>query len=443
MTALPSKRPEPEYALLLKEELRAKMPTAFFRAFIEPLTVTHSGEQTLELIAPDSSIAAHVESRYRHLIEEALQRLEFRGQMSLRAGFKESKASQRAEQSVLVPAGASPASPQETQGTLPVGFVPCPANRDRIEQLCRGEFKGPVLLVGQEGCGKTLLARALVEQDRAGKRRGLFLTLETYLTEFSLACRKKDTISWRTRLRSHDAIAVDDVHYLKAQALRGQEELRNLIDDCEQQGRPLILCSSVHPQQLSLLPDLLSRLNAIPMIELLYPDQAGREQILEAELSKQGLKLPPAQVSFLAKRISRDMRRLKSAAMRLVGRQSQIQRSLSESELRDLSADLFTHSRSLRPAEILEAVAAFYGMTVDSIRGAARDREYALARHLAAFIALEYGGMTQKEAATMIGRKEHGSVAHARRKIERLMDQDLFFRRQVERMIDGLHHKET
>jgi chromosomal replication initiator protein len=134
------------------------------------------------------------------------------------------------------------------------------------------------------------------------------------------------------------------------------------------------------------------------------------------------------------------MRRLKSAARRLERACSPGARlcDLGPEELDALLCDLYTPRPNVRPEEIVQTVAAAFRIDPAALTGPARDQKYALPRHLAAWLCVERLGLNLKETAAVIGRKDHASVIHARRKISELLGRDLFFQNQVREISDRL-----
>ncbi len=93
--------------------------------------------------------------------------------------------------------------------------------------------------------------------------------------------------------------------------------------------------------------------------------------------------------------------------------------------------DLFTKKETPSSFQILKKVTAFYNITPEAITSSSRAKKFSLDRHLVAYICIKNLKLTLKETAKIIGRKDHVSVIHACKKIEKLMKEDLFFRQQV------------
>lgn len=484
-----------------KQELRGLIPGPFFRRFIQPLearlesaadgggahvetpidpagpgehveTSTRPGGEQLVLIAPDEAHRARIEERYLDLIRERLRQTPIRGQVSLRSSLEADadgprrhanaapprrvETSTRAGGEARAPEADAPAANQSAAGAgvvadgldaeageIAPGFFAARGNRAALAQLLtQGAPPGAVLLGGPEGSGKSAAADLLVERARTQGKRARRLNMEEFLTEFSLALRSRKNIAWRQELRSHDLLAVDDFQFLKPGAERAQEELHLLCDEFFRRGSSLILCCDRPPVKLGLAPALLSRLQSGVALELDYPELPGRRALLRSEAARLGCELSDRAIQYLAARISRDMRRLKSAVLRLE-RHASFSGSagtlIDEPEQIDrICGDLYTPRPQLSPQQVLRAVSRFLRVPTEAICGSARDKRFALARHLVAYLCTEHLGLTLKEAAGVIGRRDHGSVMHARKKIEALLARDLFFHGQVREIVAAL-----
>lgn len=437
--------------------------------FIDPLRVVqspatesaeHDERAALILIAPNAKHKKHIEQRYLTQIRETLRQFQnapaqilireaedgagafatvetptLQGQVRHRASFSDvtAKVSHGDAQHAL-----TASEPTAACFSIP-GHQPAAVNQHELDRLWRGGCgSGALSITGPSGSGKTAIVRAYAQMQ---SKRGVptrYMTAEEFLTEFSLACRKRENIAWRTALRAHRVLIIDDFQFIKPQALRSQEELQYLVDEFQNNDHLLILCSDRDLNDQGLTPALLSRLQAGHRIQLAYPAHGERETIL-SEAGRE-LDLAREHITYLAGRISRDMRQLKSAIRRLShAREMKGDRRSPEwtsSELDQVCADLYTKRPEVSPERVLAVVADYFQLTPEAIRGPVRDKQHSMARHLAAYLCVEQLQMSLKDTAAAIGRREHGSVIHARKKIEESLGRDLFLRKQLQELTE-------
>jgi chromosomal replication initiator protein len=91
-------------------------------------------------------------------------------------------------------------------------------------------------------------------------------------------------------------------------------------------------------------------------------------------------------------------------------------------------------SRQVTPQEVVEAVAAQYGIPVEAMAGDSRSRQVSTARQTAMFLVRELTHMSYQEIARLFGRSEHSTVLVACRKVSRTLTADASLRRSVEEL---------
>ena len=165
-------------------------------------------------------------------------------------------------------------------------LVVSPANRAAISIVRQpGKWPMPVICAtGPFRCGLTTLLRAWCgEVGGAYFRAGDFSKLKP---------ADLDTLG-------SGFVALDD-----ADRVTPNERLLTLINRTGEEGGRLLLASSASPSQWPVAsPDLKSRLNSMPIAEILPPDEPMLTGRLEAAAARHFLKLEPEVVAYLAPRL--------------------------------------------------------------------------------------------------------------------------------------------
>ena len=462
MSALPEPRTEPaargthSHWERVQPELRAKIPDPFFRTFIQPLIASSGAqpeERELSLVVPDEKLLEHIKLRYIKIIEQSLRATDFRGEINLlpqkslpvarsSADTETNRFTQEQTPGVdPAPALMDPTTDRPNARPGPGGYLVSSPAHPLTEQLLGLNFRGGLALVkGRNGYGKTTLGRDLVARGLGSNQSARYVSLEGFLTEFSLACQQKTAIAWRGEIRRQRLLVIDDFQFLKKGAGHSQEELRNLIDEYEERGHKLILLSDRPFEGLPLSDTLRSRFLSAFQVELPPPDFSARLNILKNEITALGGAVRSEDLMYLARNIAGDGRKLKSAAQRLFynssanGAAGLEERAEDPRRLESLCRDLFTVKIQIAPESVLTHVAEHFQTTPEAVAGPSRDKKHALARHLVACLCVDLCGLKFGATARLIGRKEHSCVVHARRKIAAMLEEDLFFRREVENL---------
>ena len=82
-------------------------------------------------------------------------------------------------------------------------------------------------------------------------------------------------------------------------------------------------------------------------------------------------------------------------------------------------------------------MAAYFGLTVDSLRGKSRQRELVTARQISMYVFRELTDLSYPSIARLFGGRDHTTVIHAFDKIERLMSE----RKQIYDQVNDLRQR--
>jgi len=145
------------------------------------------------------------------------------------------------------------------------------------------------LLVGPPASGKSHLAAVWAEKTGAPS------IAAGDLSEATVALFQAD----ETR-----ALRVEDID----RGISDQRVLFHLLNHARETGRSVLLTSAVAPGDLTVaLPDLRSRLRALPMIMIAEPDDALLGAVMVKLFSDRQLTVEPAVISYLIRHMNRSM----------------------------------------------------------------------------------------------------------------------------------------
>lgn len=75
---------------------------------------------------------------------------------------------------------------------------------------------------------------------------------------------------------------------------------------------------------------------------------------------------------------------------------------------------------SLRSEDLMVLVARYYKLSPEVLRGKSRKKNIVLARHVAMFLLRQVMGLSLSEVGQVLGFRDHSTVDHACKKVERL-----------------------
>jgi len=167
----------------------------------------------------------------------------------------------------------------------------------RIREWLEAPAPEPLLICGDAGSGKShLLNAACLSRESAGSG-GLYLSLH------EAASFSPEAIEG---FEAFDLICLDELEALPS-THDWQEALLHLYNRVLDSGGHLLLASRSPPAgQEWVLPDLASRLRAVPVVQLARPRDAELHAMLRARASGRGLDMPDEVAAYILKRARRD-----------------------------------------------------------------------------------------------------------------------------------------
>lgn len=167
-------------------------------------------------------------------------------------------------------------------------------------------------LHGEAGSGCSHLLAALCTE---AQTMGLSAAL------LPLSALRDEPPSLLDGLEGQDLLALEDIDVVAGDA-DWEEALFHLFNRARAAGSRMVFSAAQVPSGAGFsLPDLVSRLNLAPFWELVLPDDAGREAMLQAAAGRRGLQLEPELLRYLVQRGPRGSGRL-LAFLEMLDRQS-------------------------------------------------------------------------------------------------------------------------
>jgi chromosomal replication initiator protein len=283
----------------------------------------------------------------------------------------------------------------------------------------------PLYLYSQTGQGKTHLLHAIghdvLRTNPAA--RVLYMSAERFMFDFVTAMRARDTFAFKARLRSADVLMIDDVQFIAGKEST-QEEFLHTVDELMTGGRRLVISADRAPHALDGVEGrILSRLTQGLVADIAPADFALRQAILTAKVEKLGgsVTVPFDVIELLAARIVSNIRELEGALNRLVAYAQLSSRQIDIAFAEEVLAEMFRASRRrITIDEIQRRVSEHFKIRQAEMVSARRAREVARPRQIAMYIAKQLTPRSLPEIGRKFGGRDHTTVIHAIRQIERL-----------------------
>ena len=285
----------------------------------------------------------------------------------------------------------------------------------------------PLFLYGGVGLGKTHLMHAIAHRVKQldPNRRVVYLSAEKFMYQFVRALRSKDTMTFKELFRSVDLLMVDDVQFISGKDST-QEEFFHTFNTLVDRGRQIVISADRSPSDLAGLEERIRSRLGWGLVADIHPTTYElRLGILQAKAEQLGVGIPPRVIEFLASRITSNVRELEGALNRIVYYASLVQKPISidmaQEELKDL---LRANDRQVTIEEIQKAVVRHYSIRMADMTSARRSLAIARPRQMAMYLAKQLTPRTLPEIGKRFGGRDHTTVMHALRQIERLTAED-------------------
>ncbi|MCS7057304.1 MAG: chromosomal replication initiator protein DnaA [Meiothermus sp.] len=395
---------------------------------IQPLGVVNG---SLELGVPTSFFKGWIEDHYAELLTEALTRL---GAQTPRFELKVIPG--KAVQEDIFSAANSPRpqgprvrlNPKYTFENFVVGQNNNLAHAAAVAVAeSPGNAYNPLFIYGGVGLGKTHLMHAVGHSvaQRFPDKKIEYVSTETFTNELINAIREDRMTEFRDRYRSVDLLLVDDVQFIAGKE-RTQEEFFHTFNALYEARKQIILSSDRPPKDiLTLEARLRSRFEWGLITDIQPPDLETRVAILKMNSEYRNMRVPEEVLEYIARKITSNIRELEGALMRVIAYASLNGVPLSKGVAAKALSDVFAATENaLAPEDILRAVAEYYGLRAEEIRGMGRRKEVVIPRQVAMYLIRELTHASLPEIGQFFDGRDHTTVLYAIQKIQESSESD-------------------
>jgi chromosomal replication initiator protein len=287
----------------------------------------------------------------------------------------------------------------------------------------------PLFIYGGTGLGKTHLMQAIAQYvgEHSSDLSVRYVTSETFMNDFINSLRDKRIEGFKQRYRTYDLLLVDDVQFFEHKE-RIQEEFFHTFNSLYEAGSQIVMSSDRPPRDIATLEERLrSRFEWGLITDIQPPDLETRIAILRKKVKTDGIHVPdPQLLSFIASRISTNIRELEGALTRVVAFSSLTGRSLSVDLAEDVLKDVFPQGEAAEVSirRIQELVSDRFQLSMDELCGDKRSQNIVYPRQVAMYLSRELTDSSLPKIGKEFGGRDHTTVIHATSKIARLIRED-------------------
>jgi len=288
----------------------------------------------------------------------------------------------------------------------------------------------PLFIYGGTGLGKTHLLHAIgaYVNDHSKGLTTRYVTSETFTNDFINSLRDKRIEGFKHRYRAYDVLLVDDIQFLEGKE-RFQEEFFHTFNTLYEAGRQIVISSDRPPKEIATLEERLrSRFEWGLITDIQPPDLETRIAILRKKVTTDGIAVTdPEVLTFIAGRVTTNIRELEGALTRVVAFSSLTGLPLDVDLAEQVLRDLFPSSGDLPEVtigRIQEAVCDRFSLTVQELVSQRRSQAVAYPRQVAMYLSRELTDASLPKIGKEFGGRDHTTVLHANAKITRMIKED-------------------
>jgi chromosomal replication initiator protein len=303
----------------------------------------------------------------------------------------------------------------------------------------------PLFLYGGVGLGKTHLMHAIGNAILAAdpRKRVAYAPSEHFMNELVTSIKEGKTAEFRRRYRMMDLLLVDDIHVLENKE-RTQEEFFHTFNALYDARKQIVLTSDRPPKEIPGLEErLISRFEWGLVADIKAPDYETRVAILRKKAEDDGLVIDLDVIDFIATACTSSVRELEGAILKLLAVSSltnqEVSVPLAQTALKGMLRDEPPPTQKrIFGSDVREAVAREWRVEVRALTSSSRTKDLTVPRQVAMYLMREILDLSLKEIGSHFGGRDHSTVIHSIRKIEKALGEDATLQERVEQLRDTL-----
>jgi chromosomal replication initiator protein len=445
--------------------MRVEIGETRFDLWIKPLWLTDVSAQGVEIGCPDTFKRDYVSQHYGETIAKAFRELAPElGPVKFTFATRPYLAVSNPNPQPLphVAAGFSALEPKMLERLAPGSIPPNPAYTfddfvtgksnqmaaaaaqaasDRMVKGLPPAFN-PLFLYGGSGLGKTHLMHSVVWEVLRNSQtaRVMFITAENFLRRFLNAMKDRDMMTFKDELQSVDLLLVDDVQFIKDKNAT-QEEFFYRFNELIAMGKQVMFSADRSPAHLDGVAERIrQRMQNGVTLEVHPTDFELRLAILERKCERnlphyKNVSIGEDVRRFLASKLHSNTRELEGALNNLFHFANTVGDPITlEVSKQVLSHMLGNSDRRVTVEEIKKLTASFYGIRVQDMDSPRRTRNLVRPRQVSMYLAKSLTQRSYPDIGRRFGNRDHTTVIHAVRQIERLSRLDPTLADEVEQL---------
>ena len=280
----------------------------------------------------------------------------------------------------------------------------------------------PLFLYGGVGLGKTHLMHAIGNRilELYKNYNVLYVTSEKFTNQLINAIKDNKNDMFRSKYRNIDVLLIDDIQFIAGKE-RIQEEFFHTFNALYEEGKQIIISSDKPPRDIPFLEDRLkSRFEWGLLADISCPDYETRLAILRKKAQDENIIIDDFILSNIANKIDSNIRELEGVFNKIVARATLTHSSITIELAEKIITEFKYESEKVISCDFIkETVAKYFSIEKDDLSGNKRSNDIAFPRQIAMYLCREVANMSYPQIGIDFGGRDHSTVMHACKKIEK------------------------
>ena len=282
----------------------------------------------------------------------------------------------------------------------------------------------PLFIYGGVGLGKTHLMQAIgnkIVQDNP-QSKILYVTSEKFINELvnSIKDANYKNELFRNKYRNIDVLLIDDIQFIAGKKT-GQEEFFHTFNTLYENGKQIIISSDKPPRDIPLLEERLkSRFEWGILADISMPDYETRLAILRKKVQTENIIIDDYILSVIATKVDSNIRELDGALNKIVAyaslTHSPITIEMAEKAINDI---VLQKEKVISADYIQEIVSKYFNIDKKDLISTKKSNDIVYPRQIAMYLCRAVGQMSFPKIGEEFGKRDHTTVMHAYKKIEK------------------------
>mgnify|MGYP001471143565 FL=1 len=297
----------------------------------------------------------------------------------------------------------------------------------------------PLFIYGGVGLGKTHLLNA-IGLELSKDNTVMFISAERFMYQFIKSIKKNEMVNFKDFFRKASVFIIDDIQFIRGKEGL-QEEFFHTFNTLFDQSSQIVISSDRAPNKLDRVQDRIkSRLSGGLVVDIGSPDFELKLKILRKKISdyqnsfKENPDLQEDVIDYLAKYSNSNIRELIGVFNRVVAFGKMSKKPLNINDCKIILKDIYNSSKVISIDKIQSVTSNFFSITLDDMLSPRRSRPLARPRQIAMYLAKKLTPRSLPEIGRKFSNRDHTTVIHAVKTIEKLLENNDELRKNVEEL---------